>query len=146
MKKIDENIVATLNSLDDENIFKLLNKFYYTRLISEMFKYIKQPSERLQLRVVKKRGRAIRNIQNPSEKVQLAAVKTNYDCIEFIKNPSEKVQLIAIKKNYKSFYLIKNPTEKAKKLFHKLHSLYYVQCNSLITLNGMLQYNNKYVR
>ena len=43
------------------------------------------------LEIVKRFGRAIKYIKNPSEEVQLAAVKKNGSAIRFIKNPSEVV-------------------------------------------------------
>ena len=55
-------------------------------------KYIKDPTEEMQLEAVKEEPFAILYIKEPSEEVQLEAVKREYLAIDFIKNPTEKVQ------------------------------------------------------
>jgi hypothetical protein len=45
---------------------------------------------------VQQYGYSIKYMKNPSERVQLAAVKQNAYAIEYIKNPSERVQLAAV--------------------------------------------------
>jgi hypothetical protein len=58
-------------------------------------KNIDNPSEKLQLTAVNRRGNAIKYIKDPSEQVQLAAVKQNGEAIKYIDNPSEQVKLAA---------------------------------------------------
>jgi phosphoribulokinase len=77
----------------------------------EAIKYIKNPNEEMQLEAVKQNGRAIEHIKNPSEDVQLEAVKQEGEAIEYIKNPSEAVQLEAVKQRGTAIKYIKNPTE-----------------------------------
>lgn len=85
---------------------------------------IKNPTEKVQLEVVKKNGGAIYHIIDkgitPSEEVQLEAVKGYDDAILFIKNPSEKVQLEAVKGYGNAILFIRNPTEKVKALHKEL--------------------------
>ena len=76
--------------------------------------YINNPAEKVQLAVVKKNGFTIQYINNPSEKVQLAAVKQDGKLIRWINNPSAKVQLIAVKQDGKLIGDIENPTEKVQ--------------------------------
>ena len=60
-------------------------------------KYIKNPSEEIQLEYVEKFGWGIKYISNPSEKVQKKAIKSSSWAIQNIINPSDKIKLFAIK-------------------------------------------------
>ena len=53
--------------------------------------YIKNPSEKVQLKAIKQTEYAIEFIENPSEKAQIQAIKQNIDCLSFIQNPTKKV-------------------------------------------------------
>ena len=77
----------------------------------QIFEFIKDPPELLQLAAVKQSGYVIRYIVNPSKEVQLAAVRQNGDSIKYIKNPSEEIKLAAVKQNGWAIYYIKNPSE-----------------------------------
>ena len=74
-------------------------------------KYIKNPSEAVQIAAVKYNGPAIQYIENPSEAVQIAAVKKNGLAIQYIKNPSEAVQIAAVNQNSGVIKFITNPSE-----------------------------------
>ena len=91
-------------------------------------KYIKDPSEAVQLEAVKRNGWAIQYIRNPSEAVQLMAVKNDYRVIMYLEKPSEAVkfagydkkyfksqaevlQLEAVKNNASAIQSIENPSE-----------------------------------
>ena len=60
---------------------------------------------------LKKNGYAIRFIKNPSEVVQLTAVKQDGYALQFITNPSEVVQLEAVKQDVCAIQFIENPSE-----------------------------------
>ena len=85
---------------------------YNIKMISgepSTIKYIKNPSEQLQISAVRNNGHLIEFIKNPSEEVQLASVKNNGYSIEYIENPSEEVQLSAV---LRSPYSIEHIIEK----------------------------------
>ena len=77
----------------------------------DVIKYIKNPSEAVQLAAVKHNGYIINYIKNPSEDVQLAAIKRYGHHIQYIKNPSEAVQLAAVNQNGLAIYYINDPSE-----------------------------------
>ena len=58
-------------------------------------KYIKNPSEEIQLKVVKKDGWNIQFIINPIEEAQIEAVKQSKWFIRHIQNPTENVKELA---------------------------------------------------
>ena len=65
-------------------------------------------------------GNTIKYIKNPTEKVQLEAVRWSKLAIKYIiknigGNPSEKVQLEAVKRDVNAIKHFKNPSEKVKK-------------------------------
>ena len=74
-------------------------------------RYIKNPSEAVQLASVKQDGYDLRFIKKPSEKVQLAAVNQNGYAVDYIKKPSDKVQLFAVKQYGYAIQYIKKPSE-----------------------------------
>lgn len=59
----------------------------------EYIRFVSNPPEELQLKIVEKEPLHIYYIKNPSEKVQLAAIRKNPEAIQNIENPTEKVQL-----------------------------------------------------
>jgi len=64
-------------------------------------------------------GRLIQFMDNPSEELQLAVVKKNGWLIRFIENPSETVQLVAVEKNPYLIQYIQNPTKMVKDLYRE---------------------------
>jgi hypothetical protein len=74
-------------------------------------RFIKDPSETVQLEAVRQNGDAIQFIEDPSEAVQLEAVRRNGSAIQFIKDPSEAVQLEAVSQNVYTIQYIKDPSE-----------------------------------
>ena len=62
----------------------------------DYIKYIKNPSDAVQLEAVLNNGLAIQYIKNPSEAVQLVAVLSNWESIQYIDEPSEAVKAEAI--------------------------------------------------
>ncbi len=85
----------TINTLsEDEQITALQNH-------TELAHYIKQPSQKVQIALVKQEPAYIENFANPSLKVQLAAVKTDENSLCQIKpkNRFEVVQIQAIQKH-----------------------------------------------
>ena len=73
--------------------------------------YIKNPTEAVQMTAVNKNGLTIKHIPNPGEAVQMAAVNKNGLAIGYISNPSEAVQLAAVNRNGFALRHIKNPSE-----------------------------------
>lgn len=71
--------------------------------------------EKKHLWEVMKNGCAIRFIKNPSEAVQLKAVTTTFYAIRYIQQPSEAVQLAAVRSNKLAIFYIQNPCEAAIK-------------------------------
>ena len=72
------------------------------------------PSEKVKLAAVNSNGAAIQFIRNPSEEVQLAAVTKNAHAIQYIDNPSEQVQIAIVKQGLWAFEYIENPSEKVQ--------------------------------
>src|SRR5690554_356835 len=66
------------------------------------------------LELVKQDCTIIKFIKEPSEEIQLAAVNQNGFAIQYITDPSEEVQLEAVTNVGMSIQCIKNPTIKAK--------------------------------
>ena len=73
--------------------------------------YIKNPTEAVQMTAVNKNGLTIKHIPNPGEAVQMAAVNKNGLAIGYISNPGEAVQLAAVNRNGFALKHIKNPSE-----------------------------------
>ena len=82
-----------LTKIGEVNPKYTLDKQVYNN--GELIKFIDNPSEELQLEVVKKNGYSIKFIENPSERVQLAAVEKDPYSIQYIQNPTEKVKQLA---------------------------------------------------
>lgn len=97
-----------------EDFLNIVDESTQKALIKEdpyEIRYIKNPSEEVQLIAVKGYGQAIEDIKDPSEIVQLEAVKKYSFAINYIKNPSELVQLESIKEDIYLIEYIKNPSE-----------------------------------
>jgi hypothetical protein len=70
----------------------------------------------------------IRYIKNPTEKVQLYVINEEPDFIASIENPTELVQLTVVQKHAFYFSLIKNPTERVINFyFDKLNDIDFVK-------------------
>jgi hypothetical protein len=89
----------------------------------QIFEFIKDPPEEVQLAAVKQNSfdieygevnYNIKYIKNPSEEVKLAAVKQNGYAVQFIKNPSEEVQLAAVMENGCAIEYINEPSEQVQ--------------------------------
>ena len=93
---------------NDEELLKLIKKGHSVDFIRQM----KNPSEKIQLEVVKRDGTFIRYIDDPSEEVCKTAVTENPYSLEYIDDPSEDIQLAAIASDIFSFEHINNPSEK----------------------------------
>jgi len=87
-------------------------------------KYIKNPSEEVQLAAVMQGGDSygypFRYIKNPTEKVQLAAIAAPYGfegCpFKYMKNPSKAVRLAAVKRENTMIWKINDPSEEEIKI------------------------------
>lgn len=91
-------LLDLINLVDESTQLCLLKKYIY------LFKYIKNPSQKIQLYSIKMDYTNIHYIKNPTEDVQLKAIKYgDFFALAFISNPSEKVQLEVVKKyNFQS--------------------------------------------
>ena len=108
-KFVGKSKTALLNSMDESNQIVLLQKD------SSLFRYIKNPSERVQIAAVSKYGSAIKYIIRagitPSEAVQIAAVSKYGSAINYIIRagitPSEAVQTASVSEDaYAIKYII----------------------------------------
>lgn len=81
---------------------------------SDIFKYFKNPTDKVKLEALKYNGLVIQYIENPTEEMKLLAVKENGNALKYIKNPSEKIQLEAVKTDGEAIQYIENPTEEMK--------------------------------
>ena len=72
-----------------------------------------EQKESLQLEAVRNNRSAIKYIKNPSEQVQLEAIRNGAD-IKYIEEPFEKVQLEAVRNNGCVIYYINNPSERVQ--------------------------------
>jgi hypothetical protein len=99
-----KNILTKIGEVNPEYT---LDKQVYN--VGDLIQFIDNPSEEVQLVVVKKNPHLTRFIENPTEEVQLSAVEENGYSIHYIENPSEKVQLAAVKKFGNSIHFIPNP-------------------------------------
>jgi hypothetical protein len=88
----------------------------YVKSVTHGIKYVKQPSEELQLAAVGSNANSIQHIKNPTERVQLLAITKVPSTIKYITNPSEAIQLAAVAKAAISIQHIDNPTEKVQRL------------------------------
>lgn len=57
----------------------------------------KKFTEEEALQLVKFYGENIKFIKDPSEAVQIESLNTNVNAIQYIENPSEKIQLMVVK-------------------------------------------------
>jgi hypothetical protein len=105
---LEEKIIKKIgfNPRDKEECLKALQEK------EENIYYIKDPTEEMQLEVVRRYGGYIQFINNPTEKVQLKAVKSSPYSIQHIKDPSEEVKLEAVKRDGIVIQFINNPSEK----------------------------------
>lgn len=92
-------------------------------------KFIKDPSEEVQLEAVRQNGRVIQLIKNPSKEVQLEAVKHDGYAIQYIENPSEELQLEAVRQHCSSIEVIKDPSEKVQleAVRENGYNIYYIK-------------------
>ena len=110
MKKLKELLYKDfLNIIDEETQINIISIQEYD--MGSDLRYIKKPSEAVQLLAIGYYPHEIEYIKNPSKKVQLKAVQEDPSSIEYIKNPSEEVQLKAIQGDSFSIEYIKNPSE-----------------------------------
>jgi hypothetical protein len=118
----DLNDLKDINDLTEDEQIKLVSSNFGWDI-----KYIKTPSEKVQLAAVIENINVIRYIDNPSEKAQLVLAKCFPEHIDLIKDPFESVQLEAAKNL--SNYNIDNYVEqyitapKAKELYYKLRKV-----------------------
>jgi hypothetical protein len=111
--QMDDSILKNiLTKIGEVNPKYTLDKQVYNN--GKLIQFIDNPSETVQLAVVKKDPYSIRFIQNPSEKVQLEAVKKWSPSIQFIQNPTEKVQLVLVEQDPYSILYIQNPSERVQ--------------------------------
>jgi hypothetical protein len=71
-------------------------------------------SEKEYLNIVNKNGNLIKYIKNPTENIQLAAVINKVLAIQYIDNPTEATQLYSINQSAFASRFINKPTENAK--------------------------------
>jgi hypothetical protein len=88
----------------------------YVKSLPNNIKYVKKPTEELQLAAVGSNANSIQHIKNPTERVQLLAITKVPSTIKYITNPSEAIQLAAVAKAAISIQHIDNPTEKVQRL------------------------------
>ena len=106
MNKLELSIfIDLLNIVDEDTCISMLNS------PPHMIKYIKNPSEAVQLAAVTENGNSIGFLKNPSEAVQVAAMNENIYAIQYIKNPKEFLQLLAVNHDGFCIQYIKNPSE-----------------------------------
>ena len=79
-----------------------------------MIQYVTNPSEKLQLKAVKRYPHNLEFIKKPSEKVKLAAVQKNGYTLQYIKNPTKEIIVAAISRNGEAISYVKNPSESLK--------------------------------
>jgi hypothetical protein len=77
-------------------------------------RFVKDPSEEVQIEAVRRYGTAIRFIKDPSDEMKLEAVRQDGDAIQFIKDPSEEVKLEAVKQSGYVIQFVKDSSEKVK--------------------------------
>jgi len=100
-KETLHNIIQAARKIDN-NYKRMKDGTILKKLINneialhQIFEFIEDPPEFLQLAAVKQNGHTIQYIKNPSEEMKLAAVKQNGWAIAFIKNPSEEMKLTAV--------------------------------------------------
>lgn len=77
---------------------------------SYSIKFIKNPCDKAVMLAIKGDPGLIKHIKSPSEEAQLAVVKYSPYYIRWIEKPSEKVQLEAVRQDHDAIRHIKNPT------------------------------------
>ena len=92
-------------------------------------KYIENPTEAVQLKVVSNIGHYIKHIKNPSEAVKIAAVGQNGYSLRCIQDPSEELKILGIKQTGCAIQFIENPSEELKMLAARQdgHSILYIE-------------------
>lgn len=115
----DKEYVRSVKVPDDARVCIYIDKFKADKIIvgprvriidSDLF--INTDVQKL----IANDGRMIKFIKNPSEQLQLKMVQRNGCNIKYIKDPSENIQLTAILQNSKAINYINNPTKNAKRL------------------------------
>jgi len=104
-----------------------LNQKFLLKAIKESFgdcfRYIKDPSLIIMKAAINQNAYNIKYIKNPSEELQLLALKIVdgvEDILQMIENPTEKVMLKAIKDNFYNYLEIKNPSKEVQLFAIKL--------------------------
>ena len=110
--KAAKNIDGNYERMSDSTILKKLINGKIA--LYQIFEFIKDPPEEVQLAAVMENGCAIEHINDPSEQVQLAAVKKFGVAIGYIKNPSEEIKLAAVKQSRHAIHHIKNPSKEVQ--------------------------------
>ncbi len=113
----DEDVVRTVLKQDWKYAKFVKNGALLEQLVqdnADLIKFIKKPSEELQMNVVCINPQNIEYISNPTKKVQLCAVGKNPKVIQYIKNPEKDVQLEAFKQDKSCASLIDNPCQEVK--------------------------------
>ena len=93
---------------------KKINEIFKEKIDRYAIRCIKNPTEQMQLKAIKRNSGHIKYIQNPSVKVQIVAIKSNVSVIAYIANPTEKVQLAVVRQVGRFILFIKNPSEKVQ--------------------------------
>ena len=127
-------IIKHVGGLEEATIKDPITWFKYIKNPSEkiqqealeysinLFKYIKNPSKQIQLFTIEKNPEiATEYIKNPSKEIQMAAINRAYGTqtsrvLGNIKNPYKEVQWAAIKKDGDSIEFVKNPSESMKRM------------------------------
>ena len=88
-----------LNVIDEDTLFELL------KIDWNLIKYVKNPSENIQLKIVNLYGFLIEHIKDPSETVQFEAIRNQLLSIKGIKKPTKNVQFFMVNElvNSKAF-------------------------------------------
>lgn len=93
-----------LKFVKDENLLK-----QFINDDADLIKFVKKPSEELQVCAVHKQPEDIKYISNPTTRVQLYVVGKNPKLIQYIKKPEASVQMVAFRQDKSCANLIDNP-------------------------------------
>lgn len=85
----------TINKMDEEKLIGLIKNLNQFEL-KELSKMLIDPSDKVKLEIIKRRGTTIRFFDNLTDEMKLAAVNENGYAIEFIKDPTEEMIITAI--------------------------------------------------
>lgn len=93
-----------VNLLNNKSPCKAIGKDPY------LIRFVDNPSEKLCLMAVNKKGRALREIKIQTEKVCLAAVKNDGFALEYVKKQTDEICLAAVKQAGFALRFVKNQT------------------------------------